>query len=527
MQNSMTSNVTASLGESSWMCWLHPVHGTPAKYPLQVSQHEGLDGLRHVMDEAASGVRQLPWKHMKQESICMTPLGIQYQDADDGLSPCHSSEFHIPLEWSDVLYTDTQFRDSRERTPTQMLLLAPEVAKSDAHRPVWLLFGHFDSDGLGHFLQSLSRCGAIRWDLRETYDAVRPCGQGLHGTVFVGESKASPSSRTQGRKVAVKVTDSDEDRVRREVRFMFQTGEHPNIVSLLGVFGVEKADASFKRERYALVMELGSNGDLGALLARGVLPEFRGMEIMIGVMSALAFLHSQRIVHRDVKPENVVLHAEHRPMLVDFSIAASLDDPTALLRSSGSPGYAAPEIVEQRAHCEKVDVFGAGALWYTLMSGRLPFPGSSTKEILANSRRCDVELAMNSCPECNEPQMQSLLKGMLARNPSERPSALECFKSFWQLSEAARRTPASIESMVALAPLGLTPKLAVPERPAQGESTSGGSNVSDIASEAKSKALVEELSLSTSASNMMELVVQTFCLQRLHVCGTVLTVSAH
>ncbi|CAE7403679.1 PEPKR2 [Symbiodinium sp. CCMP2592] len=409
------------------------------------------------MDEAASGVSQLPWKHMKQESICMT-------------CGC-SSAISTPTAWA-------------------------------------------------------TSCS---WDLRETYDAVRPCGQGLHGTVFVGESKASPSRRTQGRKVAVKVTDSDEDRVRREVGFMFQTGEHPNIVSLLGVFGVEKADASFKRERYALVMELGSSGDLGALLARGVLPEFRGTEIMIGVMSALAFLHSQRIVHRDVKPENVVLHADHRPMLVDFSIAASLDDPTALLRSSGSPGYAAPEIVEQRAHCEKVDVFGAGALWYTLMSGRLPFPGNSTKEILANSRRCDVELAMSSCPECNEPRMQSLLKGMLARNPSERPSALECFKSFWQLSEAARGTPASVDSMVAMASLGLTPKpkLPVPERPTPGESASGGSNVSDIASEAKSKALVEELSLSASASNMMELVVKTFCLQRLHVCGTVLTVSAH
>ncbi|CAE7943782.1 hypothetical protein AK812_SmicGene38147 [Symbiodinium microadriaticum] len=312
----------------------------------------GLDGLRHVMEEAASGVSQLPWKHMKQETICMTSRGIQYQDADDGQSPCSSSDFHIPLEWSDLLYTDTQIRDSKERTPTQILLVAPEVAKS-----VWLLFGHFDSDGLGCFLQSLSRGGAIRWDLRETYDAVRPCGQGLHGTVFVGESK---------------VTDSDEDRVRREVRFMFQ-------------FGVEKADASGRRERYALaalsvVMELGSGGDLGALLARGALPEFRGMEIMIGVMSALAFLHR----------------------------------------------YAAPEIVEQRAHCEKVDVFGAGALWQ-----------------LGGTRVLQVVLAT---------------VGGCEAKPSE---------------------PAS-----------------------------GG-----ISSEAKSKALVEEL------------VVQTFCLQRLHVCGTVLTVS--
>ncbi|CAE7584906.1 CaMKI [Symbiodinium natans] len=392
------------------MCWLHPVHGTPAKYPLQVSQQEGLDGLRHVLDQAASGMSQLPWKHMQLDSICVTTCGIQYQDSGDRESPC-SSDFHIPLEWSDLLWADTRPCNSGELEPTQILLVAPEVAKSDAHRPVWLLFGHFHSDGLKHFLQYLSRCGAIRWDFRETHEVVRPCGRGLHGTVFVGEVKESPSRSRPRHRVAVKVFDSDEDYVRREVRFMSQTGEHPNIASLLGVFGVEQADASGKRARHALVMELGARGDLSARLARGALPQSRGVEIMVGVMSALAFLHSRRIVHRDVKPENVVLHADHCPMLVDFSIAASLDDPAALRRSGGSPGYVAPEIIELRPHCEKVDVFGAGALWYTLLSGRLPFPGANTKEILANSLRCDVELA-TSCPECSDPRVQWCLKGL-------------------------------------------------------------------------------------------------------------------
>lgn len=300
---------------------------------------------------------------------------------------------------------------------------------------------------------------------------------------------------------------------------MSQFHEHPNIVSLLGAFHF--SEQACDDSKLALVMELGVRGDVADLIGDGAVSWCRGIQIMVGVTSALAFLHDRRVVHRDVKPENVVLQADMRAVLIDFSIAASLDDAAALRACAGTPGYVAPEIIEGRPYDEGVDVFSAGVLWFVLLSRRLPFSGQGAKEILASSLRCDIQLALTFLPNRAEPGVRPLLQGMLSKESSQRFSAREAFVSFWSLSADVRQTPVCIESERVLAAAGLVPLMPGQEVSVIPQETTTG--------RCGSHAEPKEVESSFFAAHVLEYVFQTFCFQRLHVFGThqLLTVNAH
>jgi len=521
----MASHAQKSALFADWSehCWLHPVHGTPAQYPLQVAKKEGHEGLQHVLEEAASGIGQLP--HSKPIPLLLTEQGIQCQDQADHaasqISMWKSTGLLIRLEFSDVICTGTRMQP--DDGPTHVLLIALEAPESDLYRPVWLICGRFRPDGLQDCLEHMGERGAVRWNLSESYNALKPCGRGLHGSVFVGVSKVPVPKRkldqVRSRKVAIKVMHSDEACARREVRLMSQFHEHPNIVSLLGAFHF--SEQACDDSKLALVMELGVRGDVADLIGDGAVSWCRGIQIMVGVTSALAFLHDRRVVHRDVKPENVVLQADMRAVLIDFSIAASLDDAAALRACAGTPGYVAPEIIEGRPYDEGVDVFSAGVLWFVLLSRRLPFSGQGAKEILASSLRCDIQLAFTFLPNRAEPGVRPLLQGMLSKESSRRFSAREAFVSFWSLSADVRQTPVCIESERVLAAAGLVPLMPGQEVSVIPQETTTG--------RCGSHAEPKEVESSFFAAHVLEYVFQTFCFQRLHVFGThqLLTVNAH
>lgn len=526
----MASHAQKSALFADWSehCWLHPVHGTPAQYPLQVARKEGHEGLQHVLEEAASGIGQLP--HSKPMPLLLTERGIQCQDQADhaavNISTWKSTSLLIRLECSDVICAGTRMQP--DDGPTHVLLVALEAPESDLYRPVWLICGRFRPDGLQDCLEHMGERGAVRWNLSENYNALKPCGRGLHGSVFVGVSKVPLPKRkldqVRSRKVAIKVMHSDEACARREVRLMSQFHEHPNIVSLLGAF--HYSEKACDDSKLALVMELGVRGDVADLIGNGAVSWCRGIQIMVGVTSALAFLHDRRVVHRDVKPENVVLHADMRAVLIDFSIAASLDDAVALRACAGTPGYVAPEIIEGLPYDEGVDVFSAGVLWFVLLSRRLPFSGQGAKEILASSLRCDIQLAFTFLANRDELGVRPLLQGMLSKEPSRRFSVREAFVSFWSLSTDVRQNPVCIQSKRVLAADGLVPLLdTYTSIPGQEASMLPRKTTTGRCGSHEQK----EVESSFFAAHVLEYVFQTFCLQRLHVFGThqLLTLNAH
>jgi hypothetical protein len=193
--------------------------------------------------------------------------------------------------------------------------------------------------------------------LAERWEVVTPLGDGAMGSVARGRDTVS------GRHVAIKrLLD-----VRHAARFEIEARllmrlHHPRVVRVLDAF---TADA----ERY-LVMELVEGDDLRALVvARGRLPSAEAVARIVEVCEALDYVHDAHVIHRDVKPSNVVV-GPAGAVLVDFGIARDLGDRGLATQAIGTPLYMAPEIAAGGAPSPRSDVYGAAATLHALLTGR-------------------------------------------------------------------------------------------------------------------------------------------------------------
>ncbi len=148
--------------------------------------------------------------------------------------------------------------------------------------------------------------------------------------------------------------------------------QHPSIVTIFDV-GVE-AGAPF------MVLEYLPGESLADRLDRVRMPLGKAVQIGLDLANALAFAHRQRIVHRDVKPANVLHAGENRWKLADFGIARLPDsDLTQVGIFMGTPGYSPPEAIQHGRYTAQADVFAWGAVLYEVVSGRIPYEGPDTK----------------------------------------------------------------------------------------------------------------------------------------------------
>jgi eukaryotic-like serine/threonine-protein kinase len=148
---------------------------------------------------------------------------------------------------------------------------------------------------------------------------------------------------------------------------------HPAIVTIF--------DVGLAEEAPFLVMEYLPGETLADRLDRGVrLPLSQSVQCARDLASALGFAHRERIVHRDVKPANVLHAGDARWKLTDFGIARLPDsDLTQIGMFMGTPGYAPPEAIREGRYTAQADVFAWGAVLYELLCGRVPYEGPDTQ----------------------------------------------------------------------------------------------------------------------------------------------------
>jgi eukaryotic-like serine/threonine-protein kinase len=180
------------------------------------------------------------------------------------------------------------------------------------------------------------------------------------------------------RNVALKVlhqhyTDDDKyvERFRREARVVAQLS-HPNIVTVI--------DRGEDAGRQFIVFELVEGRTLKEILdEEGRLPVRRALEIAVQVARGLAFAHEQGLVHRDVKPQNVILNGDGRAKVTDFGIARSLDVQGVTQSGTvlGTSNYIAPEQAKGETVDQTTDVYSLGVVLFELLTGDVPFPGES------------------------------------------------------------------------------------------------------------------------------------------------------
>jgi serine/threonine protein kinase len=306
--------------------------------------------------------------------------------------------------------------------------------------------------------------GALLIDLRELepgtvirgkYRIVRQLGRGGMGTVYLAEHILLNRPR------ALKFISSElsQDaaflrRFRREAQAAIEL-RHPNIVEVVDLDQAEDGSPY-------IAMEYVEGPDLRNELAGGVFPVERALHIARGIALGLGAAHAKGIVHRDVKPENILLASgkgsPEIPKLLDFGIAAMKETATAVSRTHGlmlTPPYAAPEQWKGMAAEEldgRADLYALGGVFYEMLTGQTTFHAHNTEGWMYQHIHEQPQPPSQLRPElANWPGLDSLVLRLLAKDREQRPrdagELLSLLDAVRYVAPSARRETVPIDTM--------------------------------------------------------------------------------
>lgn len=318
------------------------------------------------------------------------------------------------------------------------------------------------------------------------YDIGAELGRGAFGLVFDG------THRALGRRVAIKqlprALAADPDvraRFLSEARIVASLA-HPHIVPVYDY--VERDGLCL------LVFEHLGGGTLGARLRSGPLDAGSVAAIGLALAGALDHAHGRGVLHRDIKPDNILFAADGTPKLSDFGIAKILEAESGLTAAGsvvGTPAYMAPEQALGAKLSPATDLYSTGVVLYEALTGRLPFPptDSATGQLLQHAH--DAPLAIEQVAPSVPPAIAAVVMRCLAKDPADRWPTAAAFAADlaaaatadlgpgWLASAGFPLTPPSAVaaqpvaatpappppvSVPTLAPRGLTPAVELPTR---------------------------------------------------------------
>ena len=245
----------------------------------------------------------------------------------------------------------------------------------------------------------------------------RLLGQGGFASVWAAQ-------RGDGQPAAVKILkpryagdEAFELRFRQESQFAANLS-HPRIIKI-GEIGREGVFVYFSMELYP--------ASLATALAQGPLPEQQLIDITRDVTEALAFAHAQGVVHRDIKPDNILLASDGRGVVSDFGIARAVSgyvSATGVNMTIGTPHYLSPEQAQGRPIDGRSDLYSLGITLYKAATGDLPFKSKDWYELA----RMHVEEPPNP-PRAANPglsrKLERIILRLLAKHPDDRPASAD------------------------------------------------------------------------------------------------------
>src|SRR5205809_992395 len=253
--------------------------------------------------------------------------------------------------------------------------------------------------------------------LADRYRLIRELGSGGMATVYLAEDMR------HRRQVAVKVLRPElaatlgADRFTREIETVAQF-QHPHILPLLDS---GQADGFF----YYVMPSVAGESLRDRLARHGELPIHDAVKILVEVVDALAYAHAHGVVHRDIKPDNVLLSGRHA-LVMDFGVAKALSDASAGSRVTtagvalGTPAYMAPEQAAADPHIDhRADLYAVGVLGYELVTGGPPFVGKTASEVLAAQVTRRPEPLQARRPACPAALAHIVMK-CLEKRPADR-----------------------------------------------------------------------------------------------------------
>ncbi|XP_057970739.1 serine/threonine-protein kinase TIO [Malania oleifera] len=249
----------------------------------------------------------------------------------------------------------------------------------------------------------------------ENYHVIELVGEGSFGKVYKGRRKYT--GQTVAMKFILKHGKSEKDihNLRQEIEILRKL-KHENIIQML--------DSFEGPQEFCVVTEF-AQGELFEILEDdNFLPEEQVQAIAKQLVRALHYLHSNRIIHRDMKPQNILIGAGSVVKLCDFGFARAMSTNTVVLRSiKGTPLYMAPELVREQPYNHTADLWSLGVILYELFVGQPPFYTNSVYALIRHIIKDPVNY-----PDNMSPNFKNFLKGLLNKVPQNRltwPDLLE------------------------------------------------------------------------------------------------------
>lgn len=206
-----------------------------------------------------------------------------------------------------------------------------------------------------------------------------------------------------------------------------KTLDHPSIIKTVD-YGSASKDGTY------LVMELFKTPNLKQQIQGGVERlHWRLEPILDEAAAALDHLHQKGWVHRDIKPDNYLVSEENHVRLIDFNLTRKIKKGISKLipgksEVQGTYSYMPPEQIRGKAVDERADVYSFGCMVYELMTGKLPYTGTSMNELL-NKHLKAKPTPLSMLQKNVQPEFEQLVHAMLAKDPKDRPENLREFRA--------------------------------------------------------------------------------------------------
>ena len=270
------------------------------------------------------------------------------------------------------------------------------------------------------------------------FELRRVLGQGAQSVVWLGFDPRLE------REVAIKIIKASEGSTGASVAHWLQEArsvsrlQHPNIVPVF--------EADVQDNQPYLVFEYVQGNTLQALLkASGALPAHEAVPLMVGVLEALAAAHAAGVVHRDMKPSNVLVDETGRARVMDFGIAARAQKAgSKAVTSAGTPGYLSPEAARGDAPCPAMDVFSAGLVLGELLTGTQLLLENDPYRAMYRLLHEQITFPQGKGPAVDG-ELRAIVMNALARDASHRYPSAQAFRDAlvsWSKPPAIEPEPA-------------------------------------------------------------------------------------
>ncbi|CAD8064444.1 unnamed protein product [Paramecium sonneborni] len=267
-----------------------------------------------------------------------------------------------------------------------------------------------------------------QWQFHQMFRVFKKIGKGNFASVYLAQKIED------GKKMAIKAfskqaafeEENGKQAIVNELKIMRQLN-NSHIMQMYEVYETQNS--------LYVALELLEGGSLYDLIKeKTLLSTVQIQQIMVGILQGLNHMHQMKIMHRDLKLENILFKYQKQMdsvVIADFGLATNVNEPVYLYYRCGTPGYVAPEVINMKNmkghYSEVCDIFSLGLVFYLLLSGKQAFPGKSYTTVVKQNREAKIDFNIKQLQQVPN-QAMDLLQKMLEKDPSKRISAADCLK---------------------------------------------------------------------------------------------------